>query len=340
MAYFDVRPSSHAPTLELRVCDACPLVDDVVLIAGIFRGDGAGGGARRRGRAALHRPRGSAASRRDLAGRAQRAVPPAGRRRAPARPRGPPPTWSGDLVGRLRPQLEELGDWETVTELAETVLARGNSADRQRAAFAERGKLEDVVRLVVAETHGQAVGRRCRRFRPSAATACGQATRHWATGPSLARPIGTSSAALVAQGSAELAERAKARDTWVAAKDLTFVVHGEHRPLQVDLVPRILGPHEWAELEAGLTQRAWAIESFLRDVYGEQRILSDGVLPPRRRPRSPGWRDEATRLPAGVVRAPVMGFDLVRNEYGGWRVLEDNVRLAQRRRLRHRRPRS
>ena len=38
MAYFDVRPSSHAPTLELRVCDACPLVDDAVLIAGLFRG--------------------------------------------------------------------------------------------------------------------------------------------------------------------------------------------------------------------------------------------------------------------------------------------------------------
>src|SRR3982751_5469762 len=37
MAYFDVRPSAHAPTLELRVCDACPLVDDAVLIAGLFR---------------------------------------------------------------------------------------------------------------------------------------------------------------------------------------------------------------------------------------------------------------------------------------------------------------
>ncbi len=61
-------------------------------------------------------------------------------------------------------------------------------------------------------------------------------------------------------------------------------------------------------------------------MYGEQRILRDGVLPRDVVLRSPGWRDEATRLPEGVVRAPVMGFDLVRNEYGGWRVLEDNVR--------------
>jgi YbdK family carboxylate-amine ligase len=37
MAYFDIRPSAHAPTLELRVCDALPLVDDAVLIAGLFR---------------------------------------------------------------------------------------------------------------------------------------------------------------------------------------------------------------------------------------------------------------------------------------------------------------
>ena len=37
MAYFDIRPSAHAPTLELRICDACPLIDDAVLIGGLFR---------------------------------------------------------------------------------------------------------------------------------------------------------------------------------------------------------------------------------------------------------------------------------------------------------------
>ena len=58
------------------------------------------------------------------------------------------------LLKRLRPQLEELGDWAEVRELAKTTLARGNSADRQRAAYAERGRLNDVVELVVQETHG------------------------------------------------------------------------------------------------------------------------------------------------------------------------------------------
>jgi carboxylate-amine ligase len=37
MVYFDIRPSAHLPTVELRICDACPAVDDVVLIAGLFR---------------------------------------------------------------------------------------------------------------------------------------------------------------------------------------------------------------------------------------------------------------------------------------------------------------
>ena len=37
MVYFDVRPSAHVPTVELRICDACPEVDFVVLIAGLFR---------------------------------------------------------------------------------------------------------------------------------------------------------------------------------------------------------------------------------------------------------------------------------------------------------------
>ncbi len=323
MAYFDVRPSSHAPTLELRVCDACPLVDDVVLIAGIFRGlvraaelDLEAGSPFTAPAPPLHRAAIWQAARSGLSRNLVHGV-------ASPTPR-PAAEVVRDLVDRLRPQLEELGDWETVTELAETMLARGNSADRQRAAYAERGSLEDVMRLVVAESHG----------RTSDAAASLPALRRYrvragdeALGPgSVVRPAYRDvMTALVAHGPAELAERAEARDSWAVRNDLTYVVHGEHRPFEVDLVPRILGPHEWAELEVGLTQRAWAIESFIRDVYGEQRILRDGVLPRDVVESSPGWRDEAARLPPDVVRAPIMGFDLVRNEYGGWRVLEDNV---------------
>src|SRR5215218_1668917 len=154
MAYFDFRPSSHAPTLELRVCDACPLVDDAVLIAGLFRAlaraaelDIEAGSPFTTPPAPLHRAAMWQAARSGLSRHlVDRAVQP--------RPAG---DVVRDLIGRLRPQLEEAGDWDTVSDLAEAVLARGNSADRQRAAFAEGGRLEDVMSLVVDETHGAAV---------------------------------------------------------------------------------------------------------------------------------------------------------------------------------------
>ena len=326
MAYFDVRPSAHAPTLELRTCDACPIVDDAVLIAGLFRAS-------------------VLAAERDIAnGRPFDPVPPPVHRAAiwqAARgglsgallddTRHPKPLPAEravrSLVKRLRPQLEELGDWEEVNELAKTTLARGNSADRQRAAFAERGRLTDVVELVVAETHGPAGGTEealdaapFRRYRFRAGDeALGPGRRP--------RPVYRDLIEFYRRtGEAELSARTQARRRWVEQIGMTFGVEGEKRRFSVDLVPRLISPHEWQTLSEGLIQRARAIETFLDDVYGEQRILADGVLRREHVEGAPGWRPEATRLPAGTVRAPIMGFDLVRNEFGGWRVLEDNVR--------------
>lgn len=324
MAYFDVRPSSHAPTLELRVCDACPIVDDAILIAGLFRASI---------RAAeldieqglpfdpvpppVHRAAIWRAARGGLSGdlldntRHPKPMPAAAAVRA--------------MVARLHPQLLELGDWDEVHDLTETMLARGNSADRQRAAYAERGLLTDVMELVVDETHGPASGPRpavpaLRRYRSRAGDE--------AVGPShRPRPVYHELVNFFRELDADrIHSRKKNRDAWVENSGLTFGVEGEQRPFEVDLMPRIISPHEWAALETGLSQRARAIECFLQDVYGEQRIISDGVLKAELVTGSPGWRDEARRLPTDTVRAPIMGFDLVRNEFGGWRVLEDNVR--------------
>ena len=324
MAYFDVRPSAHAPTLELRVADACPIIDDAILIAGLFR--------------ALVR-----AAETDIA-EARPFVPyPAPIHRA-AIWRGARGGLSGDLldttghphpipaaravtglVRRLRPQLEELGDWDRVKRLAQTVLARGNSADRQRAALAERGELDDVVRLVVEETQGPPEGPThavpaLRRYRSRAgdeAVSLGQRPR-----PVYHEIVDFFRTA----GKHERRNREHCRDDFVRASGMTFGIGAEQRPFAVDLVPRVVSLHEWAGLGRGLAQRARAIELFLQDVYGAQRVLSEGVIPNDLVSGSPGWRPEARRLPAGTVRGPVMGFDLVRNEFGGWRVLEDNVR--------------
>jgi carboxylate-amine ligase len=324
MAYFDVRPSSHAPTLELRVCDACPLVDDAVLIAGLFRAmvraaelDIEAGRPHTPTPPPLHRAAVWQAARGGLSRQLVDAAPH-------PRPR-PAAEVVRALVGRLRPQLEELGDWDAVTELSETTLARGNSADRQRAAFAERGDLTDVVRLVVEESHGPAGGPEppgpaLRRYRSRAgdeAIGAGSVPR-----PAYREVLDV----LAALPAAEIAERERARDAWLTEHGVTFRVDGEERLFGVDLVPRVINRHEWEELGTGLVQRARALELFLRDVYGEQRVLADRVVPRDVVLESPGWRPEAARLPAHAVRAPVMGFDIVRTEYGGWRVLEDNVR--------------
>ena len=324
MAYFDVRPSAHAPTLELRTCDACPIIDDAVLIAGLFRAT-------------------VLAAEQDVKrGRRFSPVPPPVHRAAiwqAARgglsgvllddTRHPKPVPANhavkSLVKRLRPQLEELGDWAEVRELARMTLARGNSADRQRAAYAERGRLSDVVELVVQETHGPPGGPEpavpaLRRYRYRAGDE--------AVGPShRPRPIYHDLIDYFRSlGDHNLHDRKQARVDWIDRSNMTFGVGGEKQRFSVDLMPRLISPHEWQALSKGLIQRARAIEMFLRDVYGEQQIVGDGVLSRELLEGSPGWRAEATRLPASTVRGPVMGFDLVRNEFGGWRVLEDNVR--------------
>ena len=324
MAYFDVRPSSHAPTLELRVCDVCPVVDDAVLIAGLFRAavraaeiEILEGRPHEPVAAPMHRAALWQAARGGLSGNLlDRSLHP---RPVPAADA----VWA--MVERLQGPLAELGDAEEVRWLAESALARGNSADRQRAAYAERGRLEDVMELVVAETRGPAEGPRpaapeLRRYRARAGDEAISSNRR-------PRPAYEELVEVFRDLDADrIDERARARDAWVAEHDVTFGVEGVKQLFSVDLVPRLVSPHEWDELRRGLVQRARAIECFLRDVYGEQRILQDGLLKPDLVVGSPGWRDEALRLPADVVRAPVMGFDLVRNEFGGWRVLEDNVR--------------
>ncbi|MDO9397241.1 MAG: carboxylate--amine ligase/circularly permuted type 2 ATP-grasp protein, partial [Herbiconiux sp.] len=229
------------------------------------------------------------------------------------------------LIRRLRPQLEELGDHAEVVSLAETLLARGNSADRQRAAFAERGELDAVVKLVVDETHGPAAGPP-----PAAPALRTYRTRAGdeAVGPgSRPRPAYEKIVGHYEQlEPGVVGERMTAARDWAASHDLAFRVDGELQPFAVDLVPRLISGHEWRRISSGLVQRARALEAFLADVYGEQRILQDGVIPRTDVEGAPGWHDAGREVPAGTVRAAVFGFDLVRTEFGSWRVLEDNLR--------------
>ncbi|HEY3594240.1 MAG TPA: circularly permuted type 2 ATP-grasp protein, partial [Polyangiaceae bacterium] len=95
----------------------------------------------------------------------------------------------------------------------------------------------------------------------------------------------------------------------------------------VDMVPRILTGEEWSRLQGGTAQRARALDAFLADVYGEGRVLRDGVVPAWLVTESPGHRSAGTAPPPQARRIHVAGFDIVRDGDGRWLVLEDNVRV-------------
>ncbi|WP_375491554.1 glutamate--cysteine ligase [uncultured Jatrophihabitans sp.] len=325
MAYFDARPSEHVPTVELRVCDACPLVDDGILIAALFRalvseavaaderGEPLHGRAEPAHRAAMWR-----AARSGLAGPLiTPATHPQARTAAEV---------VRALVDRLRDHLDDTGDTQVVDELTTALLARGESSSRQRARFAERGRVADVVALAVAETQGKVT---FPLDTPKVSADYPEAPDDEALAVSgipypAYRPVFE---LLDELSSEELGARRQTLVDTALADGITYGVGGEQRAFPVDLVPRIIPAHEWATLATGLTQRARAIELFLRDIYGPARIVADGLVDWATVHASPGWNEQASLLPAGVVNAPVIGFDLVRDALGGWRVLEDNTRV-------------
>ncbi len=108
---------------------------------------------------------------------------------------------------------------------------------------------------------------------------------------------------------------------------VTFSLSGKERPFPLDPVPRVISAPEWQRLEAGITQRVRALEMFLDDVYGEQAIIADGVLPRRLINSCEHFHRQATGIrPPNGVRIHVAGIDLIRDEHDEFRVLEDNVR--------------
>ena len=108
---------------------------------------------------------------------------------------------------------------------------------------------------------------------------------------------------------------------------VTFSLSGEERPFPLDVMPRLFTAAEWQQVEHGVAQRVRALEAFLDDVYGEGRAFADRVLPRRLITTSKHFHRAAHGIrPGNGVRVHVAGIDLVRDEQGELRVLEDNIR--------------
>jgi len=126
----------------------------------------------------------------------------------------------------------------------------------------------------------------------------------------------------------ELRGRTEALGASYLAQGVTFDFAGEERPFPLDAVPRVIDQAEWVQVEAGIKQRVRALEAFLADIYGSQNAIKDGVIPARLITSSSHFHREAAGIdPANGVRIQVSGIDLIRDEQGAWRVLEDNVRV-------------
>ncbi|HXX90806.1 MAG TPA: circularly permuted type 2 ATP-grasp protein [Acidimicrobiales bacterium] len=143
----------------------------------------------------------------------------------------------------------------------------------------------------------------------------------------LRAPYEEVAAAVSAMSAGEVSARAERLARAFRHQGVTFDLDGEERPFPLDVMPRVFSAREWSLVEAGVAQRVRALEAFLDDVYGPGRILDAGVVPRQVVTGSPNFLRAAHGIrPVNGVRVHVAGIDIVRDEAGEFRVLEDNIR--------------
>jgi uncharacterized circularly permuted ATP-grasp superfamily protein len=134
-------------------------------------------------------------------------------------------------------------------------------------------------------------------------------------------------------GGEEIGVRQQAAELAIKTMGITFTVYHEQggsidRAWPLDIIPRTISRKEWSRIERGLRQRVTAINRFIDDVYHEQRIIADGVVPIGIIASSNNFRPNCMGVspPLGCW-AHVCGSDLVRDKDGTVYVLEDNLRV-------------
>lgn len=129
----------------------------------------------------------------------------------------------------------------------------------------------------------------------------------------------------------ELRQRQQAAEANLSNMGITFNVYGHEDGTEkvwpFDLLPRIVDCDEWARVERGLKQRIHALNLFVSDVYNDQKIIKDGVVPGELLKSAKTYRDQMTGfMPTQGVWCHISGVDLIRHQDGTIYVLEDNLR--------------
>ena len=131
-------------------------------------------------------------------------------------------------------------------------------------------------------------------------------------------------------GFADLDRRAATVARQIRDDGVTYNVYsdedGPQRAWSVELLPFIIPADEWTTIEAGVAQRARLLSAIMADVYGEQRLLHEGLLPPALVLGSPGYlRPLRDVRPPGEAPLHIVAFDLARGPDGGWWVVSQRT---------------
>lgn len=130
----------------------------------------------------------------------------------------------------------------------------------------------------------------------------------------------------------ELDKRRQMAEATIQEMGISFTVYTEEgnidRAWPFDIIPRTIPSDEWKQAEKGLKQRLRALNMFIDDLYHDQNIIRDGVVPEHVIKESPNYLPECKGVsPAYGVWAHICGTDLVRDGNGKFFVLEDNLRV-------------
>lgn len=130
---------------------------------------------------------------------------------------------------------------------------------------------------------------------------------------------------------AELEQKHKLAAELFMSQGITFTVYSENEGIErifpFDIIPRIITGSEWNHIEKGIQQRIKALNLFLKDIYNEQEIVKDGVIPAELIASCPHFTREVfgIKVPFDIY-VHIAGIDLIRGDDGTFYILEDNLR--------------
>ncbi|MDF2182584.1 circularly permuted type 2 ATP-grasp protein [Neptuniibacter sp. CAU 1671] len=130
----------------------------------------------------------------------------------------------------------------------------------------------------------------------------------------------------------ELKRRKQLAEATIQEMGVSFTVYSDEgnidRAWPFDIIPRTISSCQWAKTEAGLKQRLTALNMFINDLYNDQQVIKDGIIPEAIIKESSNFRPECVGMtPPYGVWANICGTDLVRDQDGEFYVLEDNLRV-------------